>query len=473
MAASRPAFIFSYNAHDEDVAALVSSSSATASTSRQAYAGLGIADSHARARQEVARYSRDDEDDDWVPTYGPTTHRKGKMRFVPARDPQFQTLPGRQEEVATDNDDERAQTEAAPTELAAPKQRAPAGTDIRNLYASIVGLNNNKSPTTAPGITQSEPASRRTSPPPLPPPPTAKGTSASPEEARSSPRTKRPRTASPPPVPFEPARGRAALPVIPAREPDIVLSSDSEHEPDDSGAQGGGSSTKNSRRGRPGSGDDDEDGSADEDVDDDVVVIDPLTGLAEERRDPRQNTAVRKRVQPLFIHQLLPRASSSSDSDAAAGAPLKPFVPPTQYAIKPDSPGWRLLARQGWREGLPLGPVPAVVAAASSSSDTLDGSPSGDAAAAATAGRLKVPLRAVEKHDRSGIGVARAPHDRVVVGALNSEHARRAREERERERRRAEQEAAMARRGKGERGMERQRKKEERERKAWIAYMNR
>ncbi|KWU43485.1 hypothetical protein RHOSPDRAFT_34943 [Rhodotorula sp. JG-1b] len=469
MAASRPAFIFSYNAHDEDVAALVSSS-ATASTSRQAYAGLGIADSHARARQEVARYSRDDEDDDWVPTYGPTTHRKGKMRFVPARDPQLQTLPGRQEEVATDNDDERAQTEAAPTELAAPRQRAPAGTDIRNLYASIVGLNN-KSPTTAPGITQSEPASRRTSPPPLPPPPTGKGTSASPEEARLSPRTKRPRTASPPPVPFEPARGRA-VPVFPVREPDIVLSSDSEEEPDDSGAQGGGSSTKNSRRGRPGRGDDDDDGSADEDVDDDVVVIDPLTGLAEERRDRHQNTALRKRVQPLFIHQLLPRASSSSDSDAAAGAPLKPFVPPTQYAIKPDSPGWRLLARQGWREGLPLGPVPAVVAAASPSSDTLDGSPSGDPAAA-TAGRLKVPLRAVEKHDRSGIGVARAPHDRVVVGALGSEHARRAREERERERRRAEQEAARARRGKGERGMERQRKKEERERKAWIAYMNR
>ena len=84
-----------------------------------------------------------------------------------------------------------------------------------------------------------------------------------------------------------------------------------------------------------------------------------------------------------------------------------------------------------------------------------------------------MPLRAVEKHDRSGIGVAKAPQDRVVVGALNSEHARRAREERERERKRAEQELARARRGKGERGMERQRKKEERERKAWIAYMNR
>lgn len=471
MAASRPAFIFSYNAQDEDVAALVSSSTSTPSTSRHAYAGLGIADSHARARQDYARHSRDNDEDDWVPTYGPTTHRKGKMRFVPARDPHFQTLPGRQEEVTVD-DAEQPQTRAAPAESAEPKQRAPAGTDIRNLYASIVGLD--KSPNAAPGITQSEPASRRTS---LPPPASATNsateTSApSAEEARSSSRKKRPRTASPPPVPFEPARGRA-VPVFPVREPDIVLSSDSEDEPDDSGAQGGGSSTKNSRRGRPGSGDDD-DGSADEDVDDDVVVIDPLTGLAEERRDPLANTTLRKRVQPLFIHQLLPRASSSADSDAAAGGPLKPFVPPTQYAIKPDSPGWRLLARQGWREGLPLGPVPAVVTAASStSSDTLDGTSLGDAAAATTAGRLKVPLRAVEKHDRSGIGVAKAPQDRVVVGALNSEHARRAREERERERKRAEQELARARRGKGERGMERQRKKEERERKAWIAYMNR
>ena len=138
-------------------------------------------------------------------------------------------------------------------------------------------------------------------------------------------------------------------------------------------------------------------------------------------------------------------------------------MPPTQYAIKPDSPGWRLLARQGWREGLPLGPVPAVVSAAAASSSSTSG---GDAAA----GRLKVPLRAVEKHDRSGIGVAKAPQDRAVVGALNSESARR---ERERERKRKAEQEAKARRGKGERGMERQRKQEERERKAWIAYMNR
>lgn len=216
-APSRPAFIFSYNAQDEDVAALVS----TPSTSRHAYAGLGIADSHARARQDYARHSRDNDEDDWVPTYGPTTHRKGKMRFVPARDPQFQTLPGRQEEVTVD-DAEQPQTRAAPTESAAPKQRAPAGTDIRNLYASIVGLD--KSPNTAPGITQSEPASRRTSPPPLPPPPTAEGTNASAaEEARSSSRKKRPRTASPPPFLSNPLQGDESCP--PCRLVNPTLSS--------------------------------------------------------------------------------------------------------------------------------------------------------------------------------------------------------------------------------------------------------
>lgn len=450
--ASRPAFIFSYNAQDQDVAALVASS--TPSTSRQAYAGLGIADAHARARQDARNSRHEDDDDDWVPTYGPTTHRKGKMRFVPARDPQFQSLPGRQE-VTADKHVEPPQMQAAPTEIAAPKQPAPAGTDVRNLYASIVGLN--KAPNTVQGITQSEPASCRPSPR---------------EEARSSSQKKRPRTASPPPVPFEPPRARVRPALPPAREPDIVLSSDSEEEEelDASETHGGRSSTRNSRRGRPGSssssGDDEED---DDEADgDDLVVIDPLTGLAEERpRDPLTKTARRKRVQPLFIHQLLPRASPSSDSDATTSAggrgPLKPFVPPTQYAIKPDSPGWRLLARQGWREGLPLGPVPAVVSAAAASSSSTSG---GDAAA----GRLKVPLRAVEKHDRSGIGVAKAPQDRAVVGALNSESARR---ERERERKRKAEQEAKARRGKGERGMERQRKQEERERKAWIAYMNR
>ncbi|GAA5977287.1 hypothetical protein JCM10908_004925 [Rhodotorula pacifica] len=422
---ARPAFIFSYNDQDADVAALVS----TPSTSRQAYAGLGIASTYARSRQNYTRHGGEEGEDDWIPTYGPTTHRKGRMRFVAAKDPQFQVIPGYQDapvvESATEQGENAVVEESAePT----PRRATVPGKAVRNLYASIVGLG--KAAVPASSVTQSEPVSRRASPPPA--------SSATPVATSSK---KRPRTVSPPPRPVDTARWQVAA--ASNSQADIVLSSDSEDSEDDAvEAEEGGQLVGDGKR------------VEEEDDDDDLVVIDPLTGLPEVKGST-EDTAPR-RLQPLLIHQLLPHATDDGNGDGN-GAPLKPFVPPTQYAIKPDSPGWRLLARQGWREGLPLGPIVATPA---------DGGEGGDAA-----GRLKVPLRAVEKRDRSGIGLSR-PEDRIVVGALNSDYARRAREEKERERRRAEKEA-KERRGKGERGMERQRKKEERERKAWIAYMNR
>ncbi|GAA5873758.1 hypothetical protein JCM3774_000162 [Rhodotorula dairenensis] len=433
--APRPAFVFSYNAQDADVAAL-------ASTSSDVHAGLGI--SHTRGRAGYV-----DDQDDWVPTYGPTTRRKGKMRFVAAKDPQFQVIPGYQDA-----------TVATQGHVAEKAPQRPSGTipgaEVRSLYASIVGLDKLAA---TPASSQSEPVSRRASPPP---PEASSATSVSLEgtSGLDSLRRKRPRTASPP---LEPSRWRAGPGPGPEPEPatrraDIVLSSGSEEDVDRSEAvrtRGHGSPNASSG-GETDSSADSDDGN--QDGDDDLIVMDPLTGLPEAK--PSETGPPPKRLQALLIHQLLPRAS---DSDAAA----EPFVPPTQYAIKPDSPGWRLLTRQGWREGLPLGPIGGPGRGVQAGA----GGTAGEAAGVG-GGRLKVPLRAIEKHDRSGIGVPKAPEDRVVVGALNSEHARRAREERERERRRAERDA-KDRRGKGERGMERQRKKEEKERKAWIAYMNR
>lgn len=435
--APKSAFVFSYNAQDADVATL-------AETSRHVHAGLGI--THTRARVN----GRDDDEDDWVPTYGPTTRRKGKMRFVPAKDPQFQVIPGYQDAIAAPVEENAEEdTQAAAIESPASKGRGSTipGAAVRSLYASIVGLG--KPPTAAASL--SEPVSRRVSPPRAAPSDEARGLGG-PFESYPS-RKKRPRTASPP---LEHSRWRTGS----ARNVDIVLSSDSETDDVASEAvetREAASPAAQSRSGRHSTESDADITDDNDDEEQDVIVLDPLTGLPETKTSgPGQAP---KRLQALLIHQLLPRAS---DTDAA----VEPFVPPTQYAIKPDSPGWRLLTRQGWREGLPLGPVVSIEGGA------LAGTEGGVTAGSSGSARLKVPLRAVEKHDRSGIGVPKAPEDRVIVGALNSEHAQRAREDRERERRRAERDA-RDRRGKGERGMERQRKKEERERKAWIAYMNR
>lgn len=424
----RPAFIFSYNDTDEDVAALVADSEP--STSRSAYAGLGLADTHARARTTSrARYGEAPGEDDWVPTYGPTTYRRGKMRFVPARDPQFRVLEGLPGPPQARADEPRAEEPSPRQEdrasgISRPFTTVP-GEQVRSLYASIVGLDRQAG--AIPTATHSAPASRRpTSPVSKPPPP---------PEAAS---TKRPRTASPPVRAFEPARWQLS-----EREADIVLSSDE----DDDDTEGRSPDPKV----KPES-----DAVDDSEEDADLVVIDPRTGL------PEQAAPKRTKVQPLLIHQLLPSARQQDGS-------FRPFAPPTQYAIKPDSPGWKLLARQGWKEGLPLGPTtPAVEGATASTS-------------AADAARLKIPLRAIEKRDRGGIGTSSRADDsgtddeqrrKLVVGALGPDQTRKAREERERERKRAEREA-RERRGRGERGMAKKQQKEERERRAWIAYMNR
>ncbi|POY70429.1 hypothetical protein BMF94_6576 [Rhodotorula taiwanensis] len=420
----RPAFIFSYNATDDDLPSrhLATPSPAPARPSGHSY----------------SRSTGQDEDDDWVPTYGPTTYRRGQVKFVPAKDPQFAVLQGTTGQVGFSIEGKGTLDRQEAIKRGGPKPPA-AGSEVRNLYASIVGLGASAAAST----TRSAPESRRDSLSPAAAP--------DPNGSHVEQPRKRPRTVSPPPPPSLSPDAESLLPRAGSssrtystfdkdkdKVADIVLSSD----------------------------DDDDD-------DDDLVIMDPLTGQPEPRA-PSARKPISSAAQPLLIHQLLPTASEARE---------KPFVPPLQYGIKSDSLGWKLLARQGWKEGLPLGPVVVAPAAAAGSKETLAGITNATPPPPPTDDRLKVPLRAVEKRDRAGIGLATSSssssstsatgvQNKLVVGALGTDLTRRAREDRERERRKAAR-ALQDKRGKGERGMDRMRKKEERERKAWIAYMNR
>lgn len=149
----------------------------------------------------------------------------------------------------------------------------------------------------------------------------------------------------------------------------------------------------------------------DSDSDDDIIILNPLTRLPYPRPRP---------ARPRAIHDLL--------SDSTPSTP--PLIPPIQYGLKPTNVGWRILARQGWVEGQPLG-------------------------AKGNEG-LVVPLKGSEKFDRAGLGGGKG--ERRPSG-------------KERQEKRREEESG--RREKGSRGMEKARKRGEDERKEMLAYLNR
>ncbi|GAA5941011.1 hypothetical protein JCM3775_001123 [Rhodotorula graminis] len=404
--APRPAFIFSYNATDPDLVALASSS-----TSRHPYhAGLGAA-------RRPGYY--DSTADDYVPVYGPTTYRRGPVRFVPARLAQFGVIPASGEPGATptidlkgkgravdvkgesddDNDDDVKPALAPPPRPST--SSTPSGSTIRGLYAGIVGISSSSSSS----VSGSAPASVRASVAPDPPPPQSRA---------SSHQVKREHEASP-----------GSRDGNDDDDDVLVLSSD-----DDSDEEAGGR----------------------DDDDDDLIVLDPLTNLPEAR--PTTAAARPRRPQPLLIHELLPpsNTSSSASTSSASAAPAsagRVTLPPStpQYAINPLNPGWRMLVRQGWREGAALGPAVAP-------GEHQRG--------------LIVPLRAKEKFDRAGLGGG------TVGSGEERRMSGRERDERRKERERSERERKKGPGGgRGARGMERAAKEEERQRKALIAYMNR
>ncbi|GAA5838670.1 hypothetical protein JCM9279_003823 [Rhodotorula babjevae] len=415
--APRPAFIFSYNPTDPDILALAAaseSSSSFASTSRHPYhAGLG-------APRRPGYH--DPAADDHVPVYGPTTHRRGPMRFVPARHAQFGVLPasdepgatptidlkgkGRAVDVKSDEGDEDIKPAvAAPPPPRPSTSSTPSGSAIRGLYAGIVGISSSSS--------------------------------------SSAPASVRPSVAPDPPLPQSRSARASSVPVKREDEPGFGGSGDEEDEDDILVL----SSDDDSDEEGPGGGRDGQD-----DDDDDLIVVDPLTGFPEARATaaaPRP-----RRPQPLLIHELLPPSTSSASTASAAPAPAPslaghvPLPPSTpQYGIKPDSVGFRMLVRQGWREGAALGPA---------------------AAPGEQQRGLIVPLRAKEKFDRAGLGGG------LVGSGEERRMSGRERDERRKERERSERERKKGPGGgRGARGMERAAKEDERRRKALIAYMNR
>ncbi|KAK4693969.1 hypothetical protein P7C70_g8828, partial [Phenoliferia sp. Uapishka_3] len=107
--------------------------------------------------------------------------------------------------------------------------------------------------------------------------------------------------------------------------------------------------------------------------DDEILIVDSLTGLTSRPPIPVRPPRLPRRPQPKLIplHQLLLPPTAA------------PLVPPIAYGIKPTNIGWKLLQKQGWKEGQGLGP---------NEVGDSDG------------GGLKVPLKASEKFDRKGLG---------------------------------------------------------------------
>jgi hypothetical protein len=147
----------------------------------------------------------------------------------------------------------------------------------------------------------------------------------------------------------------------------------------------------------------------------------------------------RPRLEPRKIHELLGETTD----------PI--LVPPTYYALRETNVGYRLLSKQGWKEGETLGPT------REPDDETREGGRGG----------LKVPLRAIEKFDRKGLGSAQEERGK----GKGKGRWKMSGKEKERERAKMREEE-IGKRGKGEKGMERQLERENRERKAWIAYMN-
>ena len=159
---------------------------------------------------------------------------------------------------------------------------------------------------------------------------------------------------------------------------------------------------------------------SDSDSDDDLLIVDPLTGHAAPPPRPRPRPRLRASA---LVELLLPSTAS-------------PLVPPISYGIKSNSIGWKMLAKQGWKEGEGLGPVDAE-------------------------GRgLMVPLKASNKQDKKGLGVTKKSQD------VSRKKAREREEIRNREGRKRELDA------RGGKVAARRARRDGDERKELLAYLN-
>lgn len=186
-----------------------------------------------------------------------------------------------------------------------------------------------------------------------------------------------------------------------------------------------------------------------DDSDDDLTFYDPRTSLPLPRVPlPRVTLSPVRRP-----HKSLPKSISDLLSDFTPQQ--APVIVPTQYGIGANTIGWRMLARQGWREGEGLG--------RGAGSFVLDDEGGLVKAAKDRAVEgIKVPIQAVERMHRSGLGIVQ-----------NSTKGYRARDNG----------VKLKKKGKRERGREREKQEalkvvqkravvERRDRKELLAYLN-
>ncbi|SDA01440.1 BZ3500_MvSof-1268-A1-R1_Chr10-1g02668 [Microbotryum saponariae] len=201
----------------------------------------------------------------------------------------------------------------------------------------------------------------------------------------------------------------------------------------------------------------DSDSDSVSDENEDIIILDPLTRLPEPNSLPTplpRTKRTRPNAAPLHraIHELLPSQPlgdpiAPQDQAQAQAQGIVPLVPPTYYAIPSTNIGWRILQRQGWKEGGSLGVV-----------QQGEGGPE--------QGRgLKVPLKASDKFDRKGLGNKLKGDEEE--GALKER-----KKEKEKERKRRDL-VEVEKRGKGSREIALRQRQEMKDRKELLAYMNR
>lgn len=195
--------------------------------------------------------------------------------------------------------------------------------------------------------------------------------------------------------------------------------------------------------------DSDSSASSSED-EDDVQIINPQTQLP---YPPLLKSKVFRKRKPQIpsIPDILGPTSSTS----------KPIIPPIHYGIGSNNIGWKLLVKNGWKEGDGLG---AIIPSTISTSMIEDGADTLEIIEEINHGTggigRKVPIRAELKIGRGGLGSSNS----ISRGMTKKEkEVRRLKEEKER----------LERRGKGSRGIARKQKADKIERAHWNEYLKR
>lgn len=185
------------------------------------------------------------------------------------------------------------------------------------------------------------------------------------------------------------------------------------------------------------------------DADDDLIICDSLTSLP---------LPPLPRLKPLSTKARKAKLQSITDMLADFVPQQTPVVVPTQYGIGMDTVGWRMLSKQGWKAGEGLG--------RGAGAFVLDeeGELIKDNAMGGVEG-IKVPIQAVERMNRSGLGVVQQKGKGKPYRERDNGVKLKKKGKRERGREREKQEALKV--------VAKRYSAEKRDRKELLAYLNR